>query len=297
MPAHLLALLMSLAWTTIHGARSSTFAFASAIIATPLAALSSTIPSSLDIALQNTTTPPLTFLGVECYRLDRQEDHVSIQSCQDIFAALVSRGKVYDKMKLHNHFIFRAPHTDCAIMIFSPARRDVVSSVDLSPMDVILHASEVLRECQSLGMGGADVFQGEWRVAVTKRIFNPDDTITSNSTGSMPTNTSLSLPLDTPTNVLGDPSSVQCYHLTSDLGTVNFQTCKPLLKSMVGKGSIYDKKRFRDGITFTTRDSICLIKVISAEERDRSQRFVTSIANIVELASEILGQCDEQQTG
>lgn len=55
---------------------------------------------------------------------------------------------------------------DCVIRVSSPNRHDRRTA--LSTMDVVLLASEVLEDCEAVGMGGHNGFRGEWRVVVTR---------------------------------------------------------------------------------------------------------------------------------
>lgn len=50
--------------------------------------------------------------------------------------------------------------------------------IRVSIADVYMHASEVLRTCWEGGTGGANTFQGRWKVEVTKY---PLDRVASNS--------------------------------------------------------------------------------------------------------------------
>ncbi|KAL9026045.1 MAG: hypothetical protein Q9196_005234 [Gyalolechia fulgens] len=115
----------------------------------------------------NTTSSPLNFLGVHCYHLS-PADHVTVHQCQHLFQFLFSSGNVYHKIKLYNGWVFKAPPPStpqdaCIITIASPDRKD--RNVMLSMADLVAYSGEVLREC---GTGGANTFEGQWSVIVTK---------------------------------------------------------------------------------------------------------------------------------
>ncbi|KAL8918872.1 MAG: hypothetical protein Q9208_007129 [Pyrenodesmia sp. 3 TL-2023] len=124
---------------------------------------------------RNSTTPsPSNFLGVSCYSLDPATSTVSLLTCQRLFAWLVARGDIYTEQTLYNGWRFKAPsargdddNNHCIVGVTSPLRADAVRSVRVSFANILTWASEVLRECET---GGANVFQGEWRLEVTRGI-------------------------------------------------------------------------------------------------------------------------------
>lgn len=105
------------------------------------------------------------FLGVECYHL--LPDTVSLISCQPLFARLLQNRRAYEQSSLRNGFRVRRGIDPCTVMLTSPDRRGD-RRVRIALAEVVVYASEVLRTCQENDTGGAYVFQGNWRVVVTK---------------------------------------------------------------------------------------------------------------------------------
>lgn len=78
----------------------------------------------------------------------------------------MSSGDVYIKNKVWNGWTFRLPnsHRDpCQITISSPVKAD--KNVKISYAQTVGLAGEVLKSCET---GGANTFEGEWRIVVTK---------------------------------------------------------------------------------------------------------------------------------
>lgn len=109
---------------------------------------------------------PLTFLGVDCYHLNPTTDRVSLLSCEAAFAGLVRDGNVYREHKLYNAWRYQLSGQHCSIAVISPSRKD--RWVKISFAKVVLYATEVLQSCET---GGANVFEGEWRVVVTREYM------------------------------------------------------------------------------------------------------------------------------
>ncbi|KAL9005079.1 MAG: hypothetical protein Q9188_002126 [Gyalolechia gomerana] len=121
----------------------------------------------------NTTSSPLNFLGVNCYHLSPAE-RVTPNQCQRLFQYLFSSGDVYRKYSIHNGWIYKAPppttpEDACIVRVASPDRQD--RNVILSFADIVQYSSDVLRECET---GGANTFEGEWSVIVTKDYMKED---------------------------------------------------------------------------------------------------------------------------
>lgn len=126
---------------------------------------------------KNSTTlspSPSNFLGVTCYSLDPATSTVSLHTCQRLFAWLIADGDIYTERHLYNGWRFRAPGSGggddnhCFLGVISPLRADTARSVEVTWAKIIVWAIEVLRECET---GGANVFQGEWRVEVTREFM------------------------------------------------------------------------------------------------------------------------------
>ncbi|KAL9022501.1 MAG: hypothetical protein Q9185_000408 [Variospora sp. 1 TL-2023] len=120
------------------------------------------IPPSLPTA-PSSPAHNLTFLGIQCYHLDPAHDAITPEFCEPLFAYLVSGGDVYRRHTFWNGMRFKRPYQPCLITLTSPARGDTTLAVSFA--EIVRRASVVVRECE---MGGADVFRGEWRVAVSK---------------------------------------------------------------------------------------------------------------------------------
>lgn len=148
------------------------FAFPSpADLTSPIVSLTSSNQTTTSepatvIQLQNTTTThnPVTFLGIDCYHLPPHT--VDLSACQPVFAHLFRQGDVYTEKEWWNGCRFREGIEPCTIAISSPDRKD--RRVRLSLADVVLYATQVLETCREMGTGGANVFQGNWRVVVTR---------------------------------------------------------------------------------------------------------------------------------
>ncbi|KAL8677927.1 MAG: hypothetical protein Q9186_005679 [Xanthomendoza sp. 1 TL-2023] len=127
-------------------------------------------------------TTPLNFLGVDCYHLDPQVDSISLLDCQTLFAWMTtSAGGFYEPHSLWNGWRIKRPGLDpCLITLESPVRRDLM--VRISFANILSAAHEILEKCQT---GGANIFQGEWRVVVKKR---------SSTTATMMNSSKLQLP-------------------------------------------------------------------------------------------------------
>ncbi|KAL8800197.1 MAG: hypothetical protein Q9182_005355 [Xanthomendoza sp. 2 TL-2023] len=110
-------------------------------------------------------TTPLNFLGVDCYHLNPQTDSISLLDCQPLFTwFMTTRGNVYEPRSLWNGWRFKRPGLDpCLVIISSPVSEDF--DVKISYAKIVSSAQEVLEKCQ---MGGADTFQGEWKVEVRR---------------------------------------------------------------------------------------------------------------------------------
>lgn len=128
--------------------------------------------SSLETRPGNEISPSPNFIGVECYHLDPQRDMITRQSCQWLFDNLVSGGHVYEEKLWYNNFRFYSRHHDCTIKIYSPTREDRYLRISLSLAQIMLYAIEVLDDCRESGTGGANVIQGDWRVAVSRDVLN-----------------------------------------------------------------------------------------------------------------------------
>ena len=107
---------------------------------------------------------PLTFLGITCYHL--LPTRVTLQTCQPLFAALVQAGDVYTPYPIRNGWVFQSGYEPCVIRIESSAREDRGKSVRVSMSQVVLLATEVLETCRGVGSGGANGFEGSWRLVV-----------------------------------------------------------------------------------------------------------------------------------
>ena len=117
----------------------------------------------------NDTSPSsLKFLGVDCYYLSPEKEPVSLLSCQPLFASLVQKGHIYKPGRFYNGFNFKHGQDPCTIKIFSPAKEDRLSKIYLSVSQIISYTTEVLHTCQGTGTGGANVFEGSWRISVSR---------------------------------------------------------------------------------------------------------------------------------
>lgn len=140
-------------------------------LASPASLTSSNLtstPGSATIGrLQNITQDPADdFLGVHCYHLPLPSDTVNLELCQPLFARLLRDGNVYEERGWWNGWLFRRPGEPCTVALSSPERRDL--RVRISLAEVVVFAMEVLQTCSENGVGGANTFQGEWRVVVTR---------------------------------------------------------------------------------------------------------------------------------
>ena len=114
----------------------------------------------------NSTSNPLTFLGVYCYHL--LPDTVDIQMCQTAFAALYRGGHVHDKIKMYNGWFYKMQHEPCTIKIANTSEKERHDRVSISMAEIVRYATEVLEECRHPGSGGANTFEGNWQVVVTR---------------------------------------------------------------------------------------------------------------------------------
>ena len=169
----LLVLLLTIAlpFTPTSAARLPNLARPTSLI--PLTSESSRLAnlSSLETRPGQTISPSLNFLGVECYHLDLEHDLVTRQTCQMLFDNFVSDGHVLEAESWYNNFVFFSRNRGCTIKIYSPTREDRYSTISLSLAQIMLYALEVLDSCRESGTGGANVIQGEWRVAVSRDAF------------------------------------------------------------------------------------------------------------------------------
>ena len=169
----LLAMLLTIAFSFTATSAVSLPIFAPPTSLIPLTAVSSRIAnlSSSETRPGNQLSPSPNFIGVECYHLDPERDIVTRQTCQWMFDNLVSGGHVYEEKSWYNNFRFYSRHHDCSIRIYSPTREDRYLSISLSLAQIMLYAIEVLDNCKEPGTGGANVIQGDWRVAVSKDVL------------------------------------------------------------------------------------------------------------------------------
>jgi len=115
----------------------------------------------------NITYSPLTFLGVDCYHL--YPDEVNLGLCQPVFAKMMQDGNPYEEHNWWNGWQFRTGRRGpCTITMSSEAPHDRDRMVRISKAAIIVFATEVLETCQETSTGGANTFQGAWKVAVTK---------------------------------------------------------------------------------------------------------------------------------
>lgn len=135
---------------------------------TSLPQSNSTTTSSVATALpHNTTHSPLTFLGVDCYHL--LPDTVNLISCQPLFAKMLQEGNPYEQHNWWNGWQFRTGRRGpCTITLSSAAPDDHRRMIRVSIADVMTYATEVLQSCQESRTGGANTFEGSWKVEVTK---------------------------------------------------------------------------------------------------------------------------------
>lgn len=136
-------------------------------LTSPLSLMSSNPTTNFELPRtrqQNNTNYSSNFLGVVCYHL--VPDTVDLHLCQPLFARLMQRGNPYEEMAWWNGWHFRRGIEPCIITLSSPVRQD--RRVRISLADVVVYASEVLRTCQETSTGGANTFQGTWRVVVTR---------------------------------------------------------------------------------------------------------------------------------
>lgn len=138
--------------------------------ATSLLRLNLTTSSPVDTTRsRNITEGPLGFLGVDCYHLE--PDTVNQQLCQTTFAKMLRRGEAYETQQWWNGWQFRASsRAPCTITLSSPLRDDRRRMIGISIADIIQYAIEVLESCQT---GGANTFDGAWRVEVSKDPLPP----------------------------------------------------------------------------------------------------------------------------
>ena len=127
--------------------------------------------SLLEAHSGNKTSPSLNFIGVDCYHLDPHRDLVTRQTCQLLFDSLISHGQVYQVKSWYNNFRFYSRNNECTIKIYSPTKRDRYSRINLSLSQIMLYAIEVLDSCKDSGTGGANVIQGDWRVAISRDVL------------------------------------------------------------------------------------------------------------------------------
>ena len=66
---------------------------------------------------------------------------------------------------------------------------------------------------------------------------------------------------------------------------------------MVRHGDIYERISLANGWWFQSGSEPCFIKIFSPDRDDRFQRIVTSKADIVGYATEVLQTCTETGTG
>ncbi|KAL8767694.1 MAG: hypothetical protein Q9209_005874 [Squamulea sp. 1 TL-2023] len=116
------------------------------------------------------STGNINFLDVDCFHLDPTTSRISLQTCQSLFAWMMSEGDAYKKHTFWNGWVFKRPGNDpCVITIASPVKADRL--VDMSFAQLVLSAHKVLEQCST---GGADTFEGFWRVVVTKGIVKKE---------------------------------------------------------------------------------------------------------------------------
>ena len=261
------------------------------------------------IRFPNPSSSSLGFLGVNCYYLVPDKDTVTIQACQPLFAALVRHGHIYKQKPYYNNFIFQYAQEPCVLKIFSPANEDRLAKANLSVSQIISYTTEILETCQHTGTGGANVFEGQWRISVSRNMikteWNDFAAPTSNytsianssiiplfSTSTTSTITNSSAPLSLP-NFLG----VQCYHLHRETDAVTILTCQPLFAQIFSKGNVYDPKKFRNGFTFRARNEPCVIRISSPDPQYRFARVMASLADVVRYATEVLRMCGGERGG
>lgn len=115
----------------------------------------------------NITHSPLTFLGVNCYHL--LPDTVDLTSCQSVFANMLREGNIYEQHNWWNGWQFRTGRRGpCTITLSSAAPEDHFRMVRVSIAEVMMYATEVLQSCRETRTGGANTFEGSWKVEVTK---------------------------------------------------------------------------------------------------------------------------------
>lgn len=113
-----------------------------------------------------TTSPSLTFLDdIKCNHLSRQDDFVDREACGHLFDKIFRYSDVYEERSVYNGYELR-DIDQCSIRVYKPERggRTMVSLAQM-----VVRAIAVLDECKTGGTGGAFVFDGEWRAAVSKR--------------------------------------------------------------------------------------------------------------------------------
>ncbi len=140
---------------------------ASSDLARPVSLISSNQTTTSNLAtirLQNTTHNPVNFLGVHCYHL--LPDTVDLEMCQPLFAWLLHDFDAYKEKRYWNGWRFQRGSNPCTIALSSPDRKD--SHVRMSMAAIVMYATEVLQTCRETSTGGANVFDGNWRVAITK---------------------------------------------------------------------------------------------------------------------------------
>ncbi|KAL8789554.1 MAG: hypothetical protein Q9195_006781 [Heterodermia aff. obscurata] len=134
--------------------------------------LISTTHAALILTPTITSPSSLSFLGIDCYHLSPSTEPVSLLTCQPLFAALVSHGHIYKPKHFYNGYNLQTGQEPCVIRIFSPAKEDRVLKIELSVAQIISYATEVLQSCP--GTGGANVFEGSWRVGVSKNYIKKE---------------------------------------------------------------------------------------------------------------------------
>ena len=162
------AMFWTLLITLLCAATATPLAVSSAHTSISRANLTEDHVSIADIySSRNVTLYSLTFLGVDCYNL--LPDTVSIIACQPLFARLVARGRVYEKVRLYDGYRFQAGYDPCVIKIENPDREERRHPIRISMAQMISYATEVLETCRNPGCGGSNNFDGSWRIVVTRK--------------------------------------------------------------------------------------------------------------------------------
>ena len=117
----------------------------------------------------NTTLHPLTFVDIRCYHL--LPETVDLHDCQPLFDRLFADGNVYQKQRMWNGWTFKSGYSRCIIRIETPVQSERRVGVSLSIAEIVTFAIDVLKTCRASKSGGFYVFEGSWRVGVSRNVI------------------------------------------------------------------------------------------------------------------------------